>query len=151
MSDNRTDIPRLLWPIALWAVLVVVLILLLTNYASKPSAPGRPFTLTDFANQLELDNVATLDLEEASDRLWNYTVVLKEPVDGATKFEFLAPDLNSEYWDMIDAGNIAPVYHVKNTWFPMLMLQILPIIIILGVFWFFMFRWMQAGRDGKPQ
>ena len=62
--------------ISLWVILLIILVLLLTNYATKPGA-SEALTKSDFIEQLELGNVEKVQLNEASENLWDYTITLK--------------------------------------------------------------------------
>ncbi len=139
--------------ISLWVILLIILVLLLTNYASKT---GTSDTLTkrDWMEQIEADNVERVQLAaSSSENLWDYTITLRKEVSGNKKIEFKDKDLDSNDPDdqaileALKANKVEPEYEEKNVWFSMLLLQILPIIVILGLFWFFMFRQMQGGNN----
>ena len=136
--------------ISLWVILLIILVLLLTNYATKPGS-GKALTKSDWIDQVYADNVESVELAEASENLWDYTITLRESVDEQSKIEFQDKDLDkeadAELLGKLKDNNVEVKYTEKNVWFSMLLIQILPIIIILGVFWFFMFRQMQGGNN----
>ena len=78
---------------------------------------------------------------------------MRKEVNGNKKIEFKDKDLDRNDPDdmaileALKQNKVEPEYDEKNMWFSMLLLQILPIIVILGLFWFFMFRQMQGGNN----
>ncbi len=133
--------------ISLWVILLIILVLLLTNYATKPGA-SKALTKSDWVEQVERDNVERVQLAEASENLWDYTVTLREEVEGNKTIKFTDLKLDDpELLGQLKANKVEPEYEEKNVWFSMLLIQILPIVLIFGIFWFFMFRQMQGGNN----
>jgi len=134
--------------ISLWVILLIILVLLLTNFASKPGA-SEALTKRDWEEQLEKDNVERVQLAaSSSENLWDYTITLREEVKDSTKIEFKDKDLEDEkILALMESNKIEAEYEEKNVWFSVVLIQFLPIIVILGLFWFFMFRQMQGGNN----
>jgi cell division protease FtsH len=133
--------------ISLWVILLIILVLVLTNFAQQSSS-SEALTKSDFLEQVERDNVKSIDLAEDSDNLWDYTVTLREEVNGNTKIEYTDLKLEDEaVLGTLKANKVELNYGSKSVWFNIVMIQILPIIFIFGLFWFFMFRQMQGGNN----
>jgi len=133
--------------ISLWVILLIILVLLLTNYA-RQTGTSEALTKADFLAQVEVDNVESVEFAEVSENLWDYTVTLREEVNGNKKIEFTDLLLDDPaVLGAFEKNKVVPVPKPKNVWFTVIMLQFLPIILILGLFWFFMIRQMQGGNN----
>jgi cell division protease FtsH len=79
-------------------------------------------------------------------------VDLKEPVNEQDSFEFSHPkidaDAHPEIYASLQEQGVVPTYEEKGgSWVAEVLMTFVPLLLIFGVFWFFMFRHMQGGSN----
>ena len=136
--------------VSLWLILAIILILALTTLSSGGQS-GDKLTAVDFERIL-MENpqrIERIDYLHVSDRFYEFSVRLKEPIEGTSVIRFNYDDVPVEWREA--ANNADPAipmdYAQKNVAVTTMLINILPILLIIGLFWFFMFRQMQGGSN----
>ncbi len=132
--------------LALWAV-VALLGLMLYQYVDRQRSGSAEIDYTTFSRQLDAGNVSKVEVVEGKLVKGEFRVGV--PKDNVTVKEFtvLLPVANSEDF-MKRLESSVPVITAREprAGFTMLLLQALPWIVIIGL-WFFILRQMQAGGN----
>jgi cell division protease FtsH len=133
--------------VSLWVVMLIVVVLVLTNFNATPRGT-EPLRSRDFVEQLEKGNIkGPVVITEAGDRSYAVKAPLKEAVSNQQTIEFLVNDFKDEWMAMLDSQGVGYEFKQENTLLTGMLLQIVPLLIIIGLFWFFMFRQMQGGSN----
>ena len=136
--------------LSLWIVLLIIVVLLLTQFGNRQTVKGQ-FGAKEFSQQLDQGNVKSFNVAKNGDN-GDYTVKgeLNQEVDGRKSFTFTENiEKYVEEWRATADTKGIPV-QVTNQSSGMLLtllINIVPIILIFAVFWFFMFRQMQGGSN----
>jgi cell division protease FtsH len=132
--------------VSLWLVLGIVLVLALSKLSGN-NTPTRQLGENDFVAQLELGNVEKVEVKEAGQQSWAYTVKLREEVEGNKTFKFQTNAMKDEWkakaLEVDTEFTIVPDGGILTTF----LLNVVPFILIFGLFWFFMFRQVQGGSN----
>jgi len=132
--------------VSFWIVLLIIVVLALSNFPAMKRGQ-KELLEPDFVAQLEKGNVASVLVKPAADKLNRVIVKFKEPVDAQKSMEFYTSEFKEEWKQQLQAKEGEYKYAVDNTWVQGLLINVLPLIIIIGLFWFFMFRQMQGGSN----
>ncbi len=132
--------------VSFWIVLLIIVVLALSNFPAMKRAQ-RELLEPDFVEQLEKDNIASVLIKPAGDDLRRVVAKFKEPVDNQKSMEFLTADFKEEWKQTLQARQIEYKFAVDNTLWQGFLINILPLLLIIGLFWFFMFRQMQGGSN----
>jgi len=133
--------------ISLWLVLLIIVVLALTNFSSMQGGQ-RELLVTDFEKQLEAGNIkGPVIVEEAGENMITVKADFKEPVEGQEAVEFKALEFKEQWETQLGNMDIPIKYERENTMWTSLLFNIVPLLLIIGVFWFFMFRQMQGGSN----
>ncbi|MFM1921354.1 MAG: hypothetical protein RLZZ303_2988 [Candidatus Hydrogenedentota bacterium] len=133
--------------ISLWLVLLIILVLLLLNFSGMQNQ-NRELLEADFEKQLEQENIESpVVVTEAGESMISVRAVFKQPVEGQKSMEFLTMT-NPDVWKPVLASqNIDLKIKRENTMWTSLLFNIIPLLIIIGLFWFLMFRYTQGGSN----
>ncbi len=136
--------------LALWALGFLLIIALVQFFAKKSAATE--FTYTDFVHQLDLRNVATVDVIDGKLIRGHFRAKVTLPTDPqhpATDFTVLLPLANSEaiLQRLEEAGVEINAKQAKDS-LAVLLITALPWLVIIALWWF-LFRQMQAGGNKR--
>ena len=131
---------------SLWIVLIIIVVLALTQL-SKTQKPSEKLGRLDFVEQIEKSNVESVVVKDLGDSLYEIQAKLKEPYKNAEIITFQWKDFPEE-WDekLTEQGIVTEMERDNNLWMGML-INVVPFLVIVGLFWFFMFRQMQGGSN----
>jgi len=136
--------------VSLWLILGIILILALTTLSSGGQT-GAKLTDVDFERTLTNtpEKIERVDVLHVSDSLFEFSVRLKEPIDGSNIIQFNYDHVPQKWRDSANEAEppIPFSLDAKDTTISTLLISILPILLIIGLFWFFMFRQMQGGSN----
>jgi cell division protease FtsH len=132
--------------ISLWIVLLIFLLIGVT-WMSGQNSGQEPLTKFDFEKQLELANIESVTYSKSQNEMFAFKVNLKSPVKEQKVIEFDSPEFKPEWDEDLAALGVAATYEEKSGILTSLLLNVLPILLIIGVFWFFMIRQMQGGSN----
>jgi len=133
--------------VSLWIVLLIILVLALTHLSSTKK-PKEPLLRRDFEAQLEAGNIeSVLALNRGEDKGYLIKVEFKNEVKGHSEMQFERRDFPETYVAALDEKNVKWEEETQDTFWPGLVAQFIPFVLIIAVFWFFMFRHMQGGSN----
>lgn len=132
--------------ISLWIVLLIIVVLALSNF-SKFQTDELPLGEAEFVGQLNAGNIESVSMTEAGENLIEIKAVFKEKVDNNTGIKFKTNAFREEWKSQLEAQGVPYEWKVENTLWQGMLFNFLPLILIFGVFWFFMFRQMQGGSN----
>ncbi len=132
--------------ISLWIILIIIVVLFLGRF-SQMQTPEKQLWSKDFETQLKEDNVDTVTIERV-DEQYIFTVKFKKPLASGQKGMKFESDVYPDEWkDALGAADIPADVKRKDMMWSSLLINLLPVILIIGLFWFFMFRHMQGGSN----
>ncbi|MGH7519613.1 MAG: ATP-dependent zinc metalloprotease FtsH [Gemmatimonadales bacterium] len=150
MADRLpTRPPRPSWGnlsknLALW-LLVGLLALALFQMMSRQRSPTQEFSYTEFARQLEQDNVARVEIFDGKRLEGDFKSPVAQDGRSAKSFTVLLPIANSEaFVKRLDEAGVPIVAREPKGGITAIIIAALPWIVILGL-WFFLLRQLQAG------
>ncbi len=129
-----------------WIVILIILVLALTNLP-KFQNEKRELLEPDFVEQLSKENVEAVSVKEVGNELKKVVVKFKTPVDGQKGMEFNTDNFKEEWKAALDNQGKKYTFDVENTLWQGVLFNILPVLLIIGIFWFFMIRQMQGGSN----
>ncbi len=150
MADRLpTRPPRPSWGnlsknLALW-LLVGLLALALFQMMSRQRSPTQEFSYTEFSRQLDLDNVARVEIFDGKRLEGDFKSPVAQDGRSAKSFTVLLPIANSEaFVTRLDKAGVPIVAREPKGGITAIIIAALPWIVILGL-WFFLLRQLQAG------
>ncbi len=132
--------------ISLWIVFLIIMVLVLSNF-SKVKGPHRELLEPDFVEQLNRENIKSVTIKEVGNNLKQVVAELRTEVDGQKRIQFNTDNFKEEWKAKLDEQKVRYKYETDNQFWQGLLLNVLPLIIIMGLFWFFMFRQVQGGSS----
>src|SRR5687767_14468205 len=150
MADRLpTRPPRPSWGnlsknLALW-LLVGLLALALFQMMSRQRSPTQEFSYTEFARQLDQDNIARVEIFDGKRLEGDFKSPVAQDGRSAKSFTVLLPIANSEaFVKRLDEAGVPIVAREPKGGITAIIIAALPWIVILGL-WFFLLRQLQAG------
>lgn len=132
--------------ISLWIVFLIILVLALSNFSKFQNA-RKPIGEADFLTQLNAGNIESVTVKEVGSKLFHVKAVFKNKVDDNASVEFNTDEFRDEWRAQLKEQEVPFEFKVDSTLWQGVLFNILPLILIFGVFWFFMFRQMQGGNN----
>ena len=132
--------------ISIWIILLIIVLFLLSTFSRK-SEPKEELWSKHFEEQLFGENIKSVDILKLPEEQYKFKATFKLPHLGQNQMEFETDRYPAEWVTELNRQGIASDARTESTVWTMLLLNILPIILIIGVFWFFMFRHMQGGSN----
>ncbi len=137
---------NLLKQYTLWIVVILVVILAMTQFTQMPNRP-RTLGERDFVREMDNGNIKAVVIKEVGKNLVQINATLKKKVENQETVSFKSNEFKDEWKTALDTFNVDYRFEVDNTLLTDLLFSVLPIVLILGLFWFFMFRQMQGGSN----
>jgi cell division protease FtsH len=132
---------------SLWIVLLIIVVLVLS---SMRTGQGQKEVLwaKDFWEQLQADNIKSgVEVLLRGDNGFIFKAQFKEAYKGHKAVELKHHEFPVEWRQYMEANDIRYEEGDENTlWFSILV-NILPLVLMFGIIWFFMFRHMQGGNN----
>jgi len=137
--------------VSLWVVLLIIVIMVLTVLPNVQNTAEK-LTQDDFIAQLEQGNVEKATITLAGEGApAEVNVKLKEKVkeQQSISFKYAGKEMPPPEWETLRKNHDVPPFEIKerNTFMSMFLLNVVPLLLIIGVFWFFMFRQMQGTNN----
>ncbi|HNR32585.1 MAG TPA: AAA family ATPase, partial [Candidatus Hydrogenedentes bacterium] len=133
--------------VSLWIVLLIIVVLALSAFTDWQK-PRKEYTEADFVAQLfdEKDNrIESVRVTEEGDKLFNVEVRFTEDVDGRKVASFTTNEFKDDWKQQLSKKSVSVKFAPQNTLWTSLLFNVVPLLLIIGLFWFFMFRQMQGG------
>ncbi|MGI6458744.1 MAG: ATP-dependent zinc metalloprotease FtsH [Candidatus Hydrogenedentales bacterium] len=131
---------------SLWIVLIIIVVLALTQL-SKSQKPGEKLGRLDFVEQIEKGNVDGVVVKDLGDTFYEVRAKLKQPYKNSDTIVFQWKDFPTDWDDKLTEQGIVPMMERDNNLWLGMLVNVVPFILIVGLFWFFMFRQMQGGSN----
>ena len=133
---------------SLWIVLLIIVILALLNFTkiqTEKKVLGEP----DFVAQLAANNIDSVVIKEVGNNLLQIHAKFKDKskADGREAMDFKADKFKDDWKQQLETNKAPWRYDVDNAIWTGLLFNVLPLVLIFGLFWFFMFRQMQGGSN----
>ncbi len=132
--------------ISLWLILLLIGALALMYYADS-SGPTVELRKQDFERELERDNIAELSVTNLGEDGFAYEAEFKEPVENQQRMEFEWHTFPDDWEQMLSAQGVDYSMKRDSTMMSSFLINMIPLLLIIGLFWFFMFRHMQGGNN----
>ncbi len=137
----------LLKQVSLWIILLIIVVLALSQF-NEVGRNRKELHIKDFVTQLENDNIESpLKVTVISEGLYQYSATFKNPVNDERGMEFKYYADPKQWEAILQAKNVDVVTLTDNNVWTSLLINLLPILLIIGLFWFFMIRQMQGGSN----
>ncbi len=130
---------------ALW-VIIMIMVGLALFHLNPPASAKKELGPADFESQLQAGNIDNVAISKQGD-LYTFRVALKTKIDAQQRFEFIYDVFPDEWRAKLNEQAIRFRIAPESTWLTALLINVLPLVLIFGVFWFFMFRQMQGGSN----
>ncbi len=131
---------------SLWLVLLLVVVLALINFP-KVQEGRRALGEQDFIAQLQADNIESVVVKVAGENLYQVHAKFRAKVEERASVDFMTDSFREEWKVLLQSKNAPYKIEQQSTLWQGLLFNILPLILIFGLFWFFMFRQMQGGSN----
>ena len=132
--------------ISIWIILLIIVLFVLSTFSRK-SEPKEQLWSKHFHEQLFDQNIESVDILKLPEEQYKFKATFKVPYQDQDRMEFETDRYPDEWVTELNRQDIASDARTESTVWTVLLLNILPIILIIGVFWFFMFRQMQGGSN----
>ena len=132
--------------ISIWIILLIIVLFLISTFSRK-SEPKEQLWSKDFEEQLFAENIESVDILKLPEEQYKFKATFIEPYEGQNQMEFETDRYPEDWVTELNKQGIASDAKTENKLLTGLLINILPIILIIGVFWFFMFRHMQGGSN----
>ncbi|MBX7256472.1 MAG: ATP-dependent zinc metalloprotease FtsH [Candidatus Hydrogenedentes bacterium] len=133
--------------ISLWVVLLIILVLLLTTFSTGRTGAEKLY-VDDFESQLIADNIKSpVRVTKNEKEIYGFKAEFKQPYKGQKSIAIQNDTFPESWRKLLDEKKITyEVAQETTVWFELLT-SFVPLLLIIGVFWFFMFRQMQGGSN----
>ena len=134
--------------LSLWLVVLIIGALFISTLSSG-RVSQQAFTQNDFLTQLGDDNVDKAIIWKTGEDYYLLEATLRKPLEesNATKVSFEFAGDPGRIQESLTQASVPFETKEKSRLVGDLMVTVLPILIIIGLFWFFMFRHMQGGNN----
>lgn len=138
--------------VSLWIVLLIIVVLALSSFSSMKAA-RKEMLEPDFVAQLQKGNIKSVKVKEVGSNLKQVVAEFKdsvantEEVGGQRKMQFNTDDFKPEWKAELERQGVTYRIDTDNAIWQGFLLNVLPLLLVIGLFWFFMFRQMQGGSN----
>ena len=134
--------------VSFWIMLIIIMVLAWSQFSTQPKT-RETLRESDFLPAIESGSVKNVSYRSVANNMLEFTVKCDPAYKGNTiwKFRVATPVLPAEWEKAMKEKNVPWEGVETDTIFQSLLIQVLPFVVILGLFWFFMFRHMQGGSN----
>ncbi len=132
--------------ISLWIIVIIIAVLILSQFSEMQHAKTelRP---KDFQEQLAAKNVKKVNIYRKGEQ-YEFVATFVSPLPGGQKGIRFENDVYPEEWRLaLSDQGLASNPTTKDNLLSQLLVSLLPVVLLIGLFWFFMFRHMQGGSN----
>lgn len=131
---------------SLWIVVGIMVVLLFMHVSTTPGTRVE-LTKRDFEEQLAAGNISWVRITFSRDNPYYIKARFKTPVKNSRSMEFEYHEFPKDWETKLDANGVDWKLRRTDTLWSALLIQILPLVLLFGVLWFFMFRHLQGGNN----
>jgi cell division protease FtsH len=132
--------------VSLWIVLLIIVVLVWSQFSAGQKGKEK-LTVRDFEQALAGGQVKRVNYTLLGDKGYEFKVDFDPPYKGNSNMRFIYQEFPEQWMAQIKEKSIPYEARLEDTWMMGLLYQVVPLILIIGVFWFFMFRQMQGGSN----
>ncbi|MFP4502485.1 MAG: ATP-dependent zinc metalloprotease FtsH [Candidatus Hydrogenedentota bacterium] len=135
--------------VSLWIVLLVIVVLALSAFTDWQTSKEK-YTESDFASMVKDPSdkrIEDVRVTNEGDQFYRVKVTFSEEVKGRQAAEFTTNEFKEDWKTLLSEKGVDAAFEQENTMWTSLLLNFLPLLLIIGLFWFFMFRQMQGGSS----
>ena len=132
--------------VSLWIVLLIIVVLALSQFSDK-QGDKEELSVADFERALEQGTVSKVAYSSVGDNELEFKVTFEPPYKGNSDQRFYYHEVPEEWIAMMNEKGIPYEQNPDGNILTTILVQIVPLLLIFGVFWFFMFRQMQGGSN----
>ncbi|HEO70959.1 MAG TPA: ATP-dependent metallopeptidase FtsH/Yme1/Tma family protein [Candidatus Hydrogenedentes bacterium] len=132
--------------VSLWIVLLIIVVLALSSF-SNARQPRDELSTADFEKALADGHVKEVTVILLGDNKYRFKVQFEPKIKGHEGMEFYYDEFPEQWKATLKEQSIPHSQKPEDTMWTSLLVNILPILLIIGLFWFFMFRHMQGGSN----
>ena len=140
--------------ISIWIILLIFLLLGLSTISQRGTADKELWSKQFEEQLLKKDsggnpapNIKSVQIAKLPDDIYRFKVVFKEPVESQNGMEFKTDQYPDEWRQALKEAGIKSDAAPENMIWTSVLINLLPVLLIVGLFWFFMFRQMQGGSN----
>jgi len=138
--------------VSLWIVLLIIVVLAVSQFSSLRGGREKiNDPILTFEQALDEGNVKEFTSTPIGDNQFEFEVALNTPYKGNKSFKFLYDKFPDEWRAELKEKGVPVKSEREDTMLTAILLNVVPLILIIGVFWFFMFRHMQGGSNKAMQ
>jgi len=132
--------------VSLWIVLLMIAVLAWSQFSNTQRSHEK-LTVRDFEQALKDANVKRVAYTMLGDQRYDFKADFITPVKGNNSIRFYYHEVPKEWLDTLEKNGVSVEPKMEDTLWMGLLYQVVPLVLIIGVFWFFMFRQMQGGSN----
>ncbi|MCC6488149.1 MAG: ATP-dependent zinc metalloprotease FtsH [Candidatus Hydrogenedentes bacterium] len=132
--------------VSLWVVVLIILVLLLTTLQNGQGSKEQLWE-GDFVAQLKEGNIKSPVRVTKGEELYPFSAQFAKAYKNHTKIEFKTDEFPAEWKTLMTEKGIKWSTDPEATLLFSFLVQVVPLVLIFGVFWFFMFRQVQGGSN----
>jgi cell division protease FtsH len=133
--------------ISVWVVMLILVLLVVSQFGALQHKQEKLGEF-DFEEQLEKANIKSpVVVTTISDNLVSVHAPFKNEVKSQPFIEFQTNEFPAEWKNALKTQGVSLEVREQNVFWLSLLSNVIPLVIIIGVFWFFMFRQMQGGSN----
>ncbi|MBI2423559.1 MAG: ATP-dependent metallopeptidase FtsH/Yme1/Tma family protein [Candidatus Hydrogenedentes bacterium] len=133
--------------ISLWLVLLIIVVLALSQFQSM-NTTKKDLGEQDFVAQVDANNIeGPVQVSELGQNMVRIRAKFKNQVDEHRTIDFNTNEFKEEWKKTLDANQVSYKFAPESTLLGSLLINIFPLLLIFGVFYFLLFRQMQGGSN----
>ncbi|HOV73818.1 MAG TPA: ATP-dependent zinc metalloprotease FtsH [Candidatus Hydrogenedentes bacterium] len=132
--------------VSLWIVLLMIAVLAWSQFSNTQRSQEK-LTVRDFEQALKDANIKRVSYTMLGDQRYDFKADFISPVKGNNSIRFYYHEVPKEWLETLERNGVTIEPKMEDTLWMGLLYQVVPLILIIGVFWFFMFRQMQGGSN----
>ncbi len=132
--------------VSLWIVLLMIAVLAWSQFSNTKRSVEK-LTVRDFEQGLKDGNIKRLSYTMLGDQRYDFRADFITPVKSNTSIRFYYHEVPKDWLETLEKNGVSVEPKMEDTLWMGLLYQVVPLVLIIGVFWFFMFRQMQGGSN----
>lgn len=132
--------------ISLWIILIIIVLFGLSQFSSQKT-PKAELWSKHFEEELFAENIESVKVLKLPEEQFQFEIAFKTPVEGRETMEFETDEYREEWKVELKRQDIKADAETQSAMLTNVLFSLLPVVLIIGVFWFFMFRQMQGGSN----
>ena len=132
--------------ISFWIMLLIIMVLAWSQFSMQPKTRENLLE-SDFLPAIDSGTVKSVAFRSVSNNMFEFTVKCDPPYKGNTVWKFMASGFPDEWKTAMKMKEVKWEGNTSDTFLQTLLINVIPFIIIIALFWFFVIRHMQGGNN----